>query len=188
MEAARPAAHTDRDQAIDVALGLGATAVAAARVMGALARPFVVLALRPPFVPLALSPQAGLDAAARTGRRVRAQVGPLLDRVVPPAAAVVLDRIDLDAVVARVDVSVVVDRIDLVSIVHDVLDEIDLPEIIRDSSGSLASESLVGMRMQGIAADERVNRIVDKILLRRSGRAPAPSPLAVHSGSFDDAH
>src|SRR5690349_12600138 len=178
MEPARPADHhTDRDQAIDVALGLGATTVAAVRVGAALARPFVVFALRPPFVPLALSPQAGLDAAARTGRQVRAQVRPMLDRVLPPLIAMVLDRVDVNAVVARADVDAVVNRVDLASIAREVLDDIDLPDIIRESSGSLASESVVGMRMQGIAADERVNQIIDKILLRRNGGRSATRPM-----------
>jgi hypothetical protein len=184
METARP---DDRDEALDVTLGLGATVVSATRFVFAAARPVVRLALRPPLVPSEITPQAGLDAVARTGRRVRAQFNPLLDRFVPPIAAAVLDRVDINQVVARADIDAVIDRVDIAGVVRQALDEIDLPEIIRESSGSLASESVVGMRMQGIAADERVNRIVDKILLRRAGRQSAPSPVPVRPGSGDDA-
>jgi hypothetical protein len=183
METARGA---DREEALDVTLGLGASVFSATRLVFAAARPVVAFALRPPLVPPGISPQAGLDAVARTGRRVRAQFNPLLDRVVPPIAAAVLDRVDVNQVVARADINAVVDRVDIAGIVRQALDEIDLPEIIRESSGSLASESVVGMRMQGIAADERVNRIVDKILLRREGRKTTQRPMPAHPGSGDD--
>jgi hypothetical protein len=184
METAPPA---DRDEVLDVVIGLGATVVACSRFAVIAARPVVGLALRPPFVPYAYSPQASLDAAARIGQRVRAQMGPLLDRVVPPVAAAVIDRVDINAVVARTDIEAVVTQVDLNAIAHRVLDELDLPDIIRESSGSLASESVVGIRMQGIAADERVNQIVDKLLLRRNGRKPTPRPAPAGPGFDHDA-
>ena len=42
------------------------------------------------------------------------------------------------------------------SIAREVVYEIDLPEIIRESTGIVTSEAVVGVRMQGIQADERV--------------------------------
>ena len=84
----------------------------------------------------------------------------------------ILDRLDLtDTVLARVDLKRVVDQVlaqmDLPALVEGVLDEIDLPEIIRDSTGTMASETVRGVRMQGVNADEAVTRIVDRLLLRR---------------------
>ena len=79
-------------------------------------------------------------------------------------------RLDVDAVVARVDLDAVIDRLDLAAIVGEVLDEIDLPAIIRDSTGSMASETVRGVRMTGITADEAISRAVDRALFRRRHR------------------
>jgi hypothetical protein len=80
-------------------------------------------------------------------------------------------RLDVDAVAGRLNIDSVIDRIDLVHIAQDVISAIDLPEIIRQSTGSLASGTVRGVRMQGIAADEAVGRAVDRVLLRRGRRA-----------------
>ena len=60
---------------------------------------------------------------------------------------------------------------DLAGIVGEVLDEIDLPAIIRDSTGSMASETVRGVRMTGITADDAVSRVVDRALFRRRRRS-----------------
>ena len=85
----------------------------------------------------------------------------------------VVARADLDAAVARVDLDAVIARVDLVAIVEEVLDEIDLPAIIRDSTGSMASETVRGVRMTGISADDAISRAVDRALFRRR-RPPLP--------------
>jgi hypothetical protein len=91
-----------------------------------------------------------------------------LDRVVA--------RIDVDAVVAGVDVNVIVDRLNVVGLAEEVINEIDLPEIIRDSTGSVASQVVRDARMQSIDADEAVSRLVDRLLRRRQSRS-AGAPL-----------
>lgn len=83
----------------------------------------------------------------------------------------VLDRLDLtDTVLTRVDLKLVIDHVlaqmDLPVLVEGVLDEIDLPEIIRDSTGTMASETVRGVRMQGVNADEAVTRVIDRLFLR----------------------
>lgn len=81
---------------------------------------------------------------------------------------IVLERVDLERVVAAV-----LQRIqpaDLVGPVEEIIDAIDLPEIIRESTGSMASDTVRGARMHGIAADEAVARAVDRLLLRRHAR------------------
>lgn len=82
----------------------------------------------------------------------------------------VASRLDVDAVVARVDMEAVIARLDLAALAREVIDEIDLPEIIRESSGAMASETVQEVRLQGIDADRFVARVVDKVLGRRRGR------------------
>ena len=76
-----------------------------------------------------------------------------------------LDTIDLDEVAHE--------RMDLLDLANYVIDGIDLPGIIRESTGSVASETVQAVRMQSIDADVAVQRIVDRILLRRAPHAAA---------------
>ena len=78
--------------------------------------------------------------------------------------------IDVDAVAERLDVERVLARLDLAAIASQVIDEIDLPEIIRSSTGAMASETVRGVRIQGIEADRAVERFVDRVI-RRTGRS-----------------
>jgi hypothetical protein len=156
--------------ALDVILGLVATAAGTARTAVHVARPVTALVLHPPFLPDRMRPQTWLEAAAQAGRHVRAQAGPVFDKFAPPVVDAVLNRIDMNKIVAKVDLDAIVARIDITAMARQVIDDIDLPEIIRESSATMASEGVLGMRMQGIDADERVNRMVDKILLRRNAR------------------
>lgn len=140
----------------------------------------------------------GLAERGRTERgRGEADLDRILDAIVPRVTAAVLDRIDLtavvtdrvdvnaiadqvdtgaiaaridvDAIAARVDVEAVLERVDLAALTEDVLEAIDLPGIIRQSTGSMATETVMDVRMQGIGADQAVNRFVDRVL-RRSRR------------------
>ena len=77
------------------------------------------------------------------------------------------------------------DHLDLAGLAAEVIDAVDLPEIIRDSTGSMASETVMGARMQGIAADETVARVRDRLFLRR-GRGPGAQIVAQPSGPVDD--
>jgi hypothetical protein len=83
----------------------------------------------------------------------------------------IIDRIDVDAVVGRADLDAVVAKLDLIALAEYVVEGIDLPGIIRSSTGSMASEGLREVRRQGIGADERVAHVVDR-LLHRPERAP----------------
>ncbi len=117
----------------------------------------------------------------------RVNVEAVVNRVDLDAAAhrldleLVLDRIDLTALVLqRVDLDVLVqavlDRIELVALAEEVIDGVDLPGIIRESTGSMASDTVRGVRMQGIAADDAVGHAIDRFLLRRGRRSTeAPS-------------
>jgi hypothetical protein len=85
-------------------------------------------------------------------------------------------RLDVDAVAARLDVEAVVRRLDLVAIAHDVIEGIDLPEIIRDSMGSMTTETVGGIRVQSMNADRAISRLVDRVLQRRDERDATTPP------------
>ena len=155
--------------AVDLIIGLAAYGLRGAGALLYVTRPLAVLVLRPPLVPASLQPQAWLSAVARQGRTMRVRATPQLEALVTQV---------VEEVVARVDFEAVIHRMDLASIAHQVVDDIDLPDLIRDSTGSLASEGVVGLRMQGIEADERVSKIVDKVLLRRNSRKTHVRPHA----------
>ena len=103
-----------------------------------------------------------MDAVAR-----RLDLDAVLERL--DLTSIVLRRVDLEAIVEAV-----LADIDLVGLAEEVIDAIDLPEIIRESTGSMASDTVRGARMQGITADEAVARAMDRLLLRR-GRGSAPT-------------
>jgi hypothetical protein len=84
----------------------------------------------------------------------------------------VLDRLDLtETVVRRVDFRALVDavlaEVDVPGIVSQVLDEIDLPELIRESTGTMASDTVQTVRMRGVDADDAVRRLAARLRLRR---------------------
>ena len=121
-----------------------------------------------------------LDAVVR-----EVDIDAVIDRI--DITALVRERVDLDAIVAgvdidsvaaRIDIDAVIDRIDLVGLAQEVMDALDLPAIIRGSTASVASESVQDVRLQTIAADEAVSRVVDRLLLRRRHRAPGPNGVA----------
>ncbi|HEY6683570.1 MAG TPA: hypothetical protein VI030_11385 [Propionibacteriaceae bacterium] len=82
----------------------------------------------------------------------------------------IAERIDIDAIVSRVDVDAIVRRLDLVGLAEEVVNGIDLPEIIRESTGSMASDVVRDVRMQSIDADVAIARLIDRILRRRRAR------------------
>ncbi|WIX77461.1 hypothetical protein QRX50_39640 [Amycolatopsis carbonis] len=96
--------------------------------------------------------------------------------VVTATAAIVLDavdlpkllseHVDLDAVLAEVDVAGVVSTLDF----GDLVAAMDLPEVVRQSSGTVAGEAIRGVRGAGVNADDAVARVVGRVLRRRGDR------------------
>src|SRR5215213_1610200 len=102
--------------------------------------------------------------------------------------AEIIDRVDIDAVVRQVDLDAIVDRLNVVDLAEEVISEIDLPEIIRDSTGSMASHVVRDARMQSINADEAVAGLVDRLLRRRGKRSTAgPRQTQAETGSSSEA-
>ncbi|MGH2814938.1 MAG: hypothetical protein ACRDLC_07245, partial [Actinomycetota bacterium] len=101
----------------------------------------------------------------------RIDLDEIVDRVDVDAIAA---RIDLDAIVARVDLDAIVSRIDLAGLTEQVIDEVDLGEIIRESSSTMATETVDALRVRGMRVDGLVSRIVDRILFREGQRQTGP--------------
>ncbi|HET6985974.1 MAG TPA: hypothetical protein VFI00_05130, partial [Kribbella sp.] len=103
-----------------------------------------------------------LENLARRGERERAelerQLTALLDKLVPPI------------------VDAVMKRIDLAGMAEGVIAEVDLAEIIRQSTGSVASDTVRGVRMQGISGDEAVGRAVGRLRIRLGRKKPEMTP------------
>jgi len=123
-----------------------------------------------------------LDAIA-----ARLDLDTLVDKV---DIARVLDRVDLDAIVATVDLDRAVDRVDvdrviartdLAGLARYVVEEIDLPGLLRASTGSVTSEMVRSVRDQGADADRAVERLVDR-LLHRQGRRTALTDDSTENG------
>ena len=112
----------------------------------------------------------------------RVDLDAIIDRIDVDAIAARIDldaiaaRIDLDAIVARVDIDAVLARVDLPELTEQVIEEVDLGEIIRESSSTMASETVDALRVQGMRVDGLVSRVVDRILLREGARQTGPPP------------
>ncbi len=121
---------------------------------------------------------AELDVDRLVGDAVtRIDVGVLVEQVLAEIdlTALVVEKVDLGHVVNdaldQLDMTeLVMRRVDLATVAEYVIEEIDLPEIIRESSGSIAYETVQGIRLQSVDADRAVSRFVDRMLLRRGAR------------------
>src|SRR3954470_10005885 len=97
-------------------------------------------------------------------------------------------RVDLDRLAADLELDPIVNRLDLIGLAEYVVDGIDLPQIIRASTGSVASEGLREVRTRSMDADQALAHLVDRMLPRRrasrdgrlradeNGSAPLPAP------------
>ncbi len=85
----------------------------------------------------------------------------------------IVARVDLDRAAARLDLDPILERADIVGLARYVIEAIDLPEIIRSSTGTMTSDVVRGVRAQGADADEAVQRVVDRLLRRRGPRDEA---------------
>ena len=93
---------------------------------------------------------SGLEPVMATITAVAVQI---VDRV--------LDELDLNELVHE--------RIDLIGLADEVVAGIDLPAIIRESTGSVTAEVMSDVRSQGERADDAVSGLVDRILGRDKG-------------------
>lgn len=99
----------------------------------------------------------------------------------------VIDRVDVNAIVAEADIDAVIDRVPIIPLANYVIDEIDLPQIIRDSTSGIAGDAMNTARRQSAGADQLVSRIADRIVFRRKQRdVDAPGEPDSLVGAFAD--
>ena len=160
--------------ALDITVATVQPAVLAARVvvrrLPAATRPLASTMRRWPLTALArrglpyrVSLLESLDA------RVEAVLTAVLDQVLGHVdlAAVIERHLDLDRLVAGVDLDAVVGRMDLAALAESVIATLDVPEIIRESTSAVSSETLREVRMRGIAADDVVSRAIERLRVHR---------------------
>ena len=145
--------------------GAVAGATAASRRLVSFTRPIAAaVVLSPPLVPEPLQPRRVVERLAVRGSRQREELirelAAALDRTVPAVVDEVLRRVDVDAVIARLD---------LAKLADDIIASVDLPELIRESTGAVSSETVREVRMRGISGDEAVGRAMDRLRPRRGG-------------------
>ncbi|WP_328362385.1 hypothetical protein OG976_12155 [Mycobacterium sp. NBC_00419] len=87
--------------------------------------------------------------------------------------ALVRERVDIDAIVADVDIDAIIARIDLIGLADQIIDGVDLPTIIRESTGTVTAEVMTDVRTQTARADDVVSGFVDRML----GRNQDPQDL-----------
>ena len=148
-------------------------------------------------VPVPRIVRAAFAPVARQSTTYAVALAGMLNELLDDVIAEVVRRVDLDETVSRLDIEAVLDRMDLtetvlkrvdlvkvvdavlaqmdlIALANEIIDGVDLPEIIRDSTGSMASETVKGVRMQGIGADQAVGRAVDRLLLRHARASGTP--------------
>ena len=107
----------------------------------------------------------GIDPATVLVSAVAARVVSLvLDEL--DLTALVRERVDVDAIAADIDIDAIVARIDLVGLANEVIDGVDLPAIIRESTSSVTADVMTDVRTQGERADDFVAGLVDRVLGR----------------------
>ena len=83
----------------------------------------------------------------------------------------IMQQVDIAAIVDRVDIPAIVDQIDIGGIVTEVLEEIDLRSIVRESTLGGAGELRDAVRGGAMRTDVAIEKIVDKVLRRRQPRS-----------------
>jgi hypothetical protein len=189
------------DAVVGAAAVLAGGAVAAGRLLVRVSAPGVRLALEPPLVPHAVRPGRLVEAATRRGRAERLAARQAVEQAVAVLIPAVVARltqlvpigdlikqsvdidalvadVDIDAIAARIDIEGIIGRIDLGALAEEVIAAVDLPEIIRQSTGAMTSEGVRGARMQGIEADRAVERLVDRLRGRRRAKPDVAASTA----------
>jgi len=115
----------------------------------------------------------------------------VLDTVVPVAVNAIVSRIDINEIVkehvdvneivAQADITPILDRIPMTEIADYVIEEIDLPSLVRESTGGVADGLLGTLRFQAIQTDNFVSHIVDRILFRKERQTKSREVSVEHA-------
>jgi hypothetical protein len=111
----------------------------------------------------------GLAAREATTTMVMSLVPRVVDAVLDQLdiTQIVRDHIDVGEIAASIDIEKILEQVDVGKVVEDVVESMDLPAIVRESSGVLASETVRAVRYRSVSADDRVNQAFNRLLRRK---------------------
>jgi hypothetical protein len=112
-------------------------------------------------------------------RRNRAEADAVLRRAIRQVLDAVLDHVDfvdlvdhipMDEIVENIDMEAIISKMDLGSIVSVAMKDIDLGNIIRESTEGVGAEAVDVVRSQTVKSDVFVSKIVDRVMFRKTPR------------------
>ena len=113
----------------------------------------------------------GRSELARRGELVIARstepVKTLVSTIAVDVVKLVLRQLDLTALVRdEVDIDAIIADVDLIGLANQVIEGVDLPAIIRESTDTVTAEVMTDVRAQSEKADDMVSGFVDRMLGR----------------------
>ncbi|BBY58222.1 hypothetical protein [Mycolicibacterium sarraceniae] len=112
--------------------------------------------------------QATREEATRVGVAALTRVVELVVAQID-LTTLIREQLDIDAIVTDVDIEAIIARIDLIGLANQIIDGVDLPAIIRESTGSVTAEVMTDVRSQTARADDMISGFVDRMLGREPG-------------------
>jgi hypothetical protein len=109
----------------------------------------------------------------------RVDVEKIIDRV---DVDKIIERVDINGIVGRVDMQGIMGKIDIAPMAQEIIAEVDIGAIVRQSTGSITGDAVDGGRVTAMRLDGFVDRVTDRILFRRKPRnleVPGYDPYAV---------
>jgi hypothetical protein len=83
-------------------------------------------------------------------------------------------------------VQAIMGRVDIAPMANEIIAEVDIGAIVRESTGSITGDAVDSGRVLGMRLDDFSDRIVDRILFRRKRRnleVPGFDPAALGEGT-----
>jgi hypothetical protein len=97
----------------------------------------------------------------------RVDVEKIIDRV---DVEKIIDRVDINGIVGRVDLQAIMGKMDIAPMAQEIIAEVDIGAIVRQSTGSITADAVDGGRVTAMRLDGFVDRVTDRILFRRKPR------------------
>jgi hypothetical protein len=83
----------------------------------------------------------------------------------------IIERVDVNGIVGRVDVQGIMSKVDIAPMAQEIIAEVDIGAIVRQSTGSITGDAVDGGRLTAMRLDGFVDRIADRILFRHKARS-----------------
>jgi hypothetical protein len=106
-------------------------------------------------------------------------------RLVPELAEAIVARVNIGRIVAaipiedmmaQIDFNAILQNLDIGRIVQQVVADVDIAAVVRESTSSIGDDAVDVVRVQSIAADQAIERIVDRVLRRSKTRGTTVVP------------